>query len=176
MKIVKGIIISIVGLIAVLAVIGFFLPREVHVERSVYIEAPPAEVFRLINDMREFNTWSPWYERDPNAVYTFEGPPAGVGAKMTWASDDPNVGSGTSEIIASEPNRLIRTQLDFGEQGDAVAFYKLEPKGSGTQITWGFDTDMGANPVGRYFGLLMDSWVGGDYEEGLANLKKVAEG
>lgn len=175
MKIVKGIIIGIVGLIALLAVVGFFLPREIHVERSAYIEAPPAEVFRLVNDMREFNSWSPWHELDPNAVYTYDGPPAGVGAKMSWASDDPNVGSGTSEIITSEPNRLIRTQLDFGEQGEAVAFYRLEPQGSGTQITWGFDTDMGGNPFARYFGLMMDSWVGRDYEKGLAKLKTVAE-
>jgi len=34
---------------------------------------------------------------------------------------------------------------------------------------------MGAGPVGRYFGLVMDRMVGPDFDEGLANLKKLAE-
>ena len=35
---------------------------------------------------------------------------------------------------------------------------------------------MGAGPVGRWFGLMMDRLIGLDYEKGLANLKTLAEG
>jgi hypothetical protein len=35
---------------------------------------------------------------------------------------------------------------------------------------------MGVNPVGRWMGLMMDRWVGADYERGLANLKALVEG
>lgn len=41
--------------------------------------------------------------------------------------------------------------------------------------TWGFDTDLGMNPIARYFGLVMDSMLGADYEKGLAKLKQVCE-
>jgi effector-binding domain-containing protein len=34
---------------------------------------------------------------------------------------------------------------------------------------------MGASPIGRYFGLMMDRMVGKDYERGLAKLKTVVE-
>jgi hypothetical protein len=34
---------------------------------------------------------------------------------------------------------------------------------------------MGMNPVGRYMGLMMDRWVGGDYERGLLQLKAQVE-
>ena len=49
------------------------------------------------------------------------------------------------------------------------------PDGSGTRVTWTNEGDMGANPVNRYFGLMMDSMVGPDFEAGLKNLKALAE-
>jgi len=36
-------------------------------------------------------------------------------------------------------------------------------------------SDGGNNPIGRYFGLMFDSMIGGDYETGLAKLKQLAE-
>jgi len=86
------------------------------------------------------------------------------------------VGSGSQEIIVSEPPHHLQTALDFGEHGTAVAFFDLEPAdGGGTHVTWGFDTDMGMNPIGRYMGLMMDKFVGGDYERGLSNLRDLVE-
>ena len=95
---------------------------------------------------------------------------------MTWASDVPNVGNGTQEIVASTENARVDTALDFGEQGLANATFLLEPSGEGTKVTWTLETDAGFNPMARYFGLLLDGFVGPDYEKGLANLKAVAEG
>ena len=63
----------------------------------------------------------------------------------------------------------------FGEQGNALASVVLEPAGAGTKVTWGLDTDLGFNPIARYFGMMMDGMVGPDYEKGLARLKAVAE-
>ena len=42
-------------------------------------------------------------------------------------------------------------------------------------MRWALDTDMGAGPVGRYFGLMMDSMVGADFAAGLQNLKLLLE-
>ncbi len=52
---------------------------------------------------------------------------------------------------------------------------RLTPDGSGTRVTWTNEGDMGANPVNRYFGLMMDRMVGPDFEAGLKNLKALAE-
>ena len=38
------------------------------------------------------------------------------------------------------------------------------------------DTDMGKNPIGKFFGLMMDKMVGPDFERGLNNLKSLCEG
>lgn len=175
MKMLKRILLFVAGLVVLLAVIGLLLPAQSHVERSVVIDASVETVFPLVNNFHEFNRWSPWAKRDPDTQYRYEGPDSGVGAKVIWASDNPQVGAGSQEIVESEPNSRVATALDFGDMGGAQAAFTLEPKGRGVRVTWMFDVEHGMNPVNRYFGLMMNMWVGADYEAGLANLKALAE-
>ncbi|MEM9556235.1 MAG: SRPBCC family protein [Acidobacteriota bacterium] len=175
MKVLKVLLLGLVSLVVVLVVLGLFLPSSAQVERSTVIEAPPATIFALVNNYQRFNDWSPWADRDPDAVYEYSGPPQGVGAQMAW-SGGPAVGTGSQEITLSEPYERIETALDFGDQGTADAYFTFEPTGEGaTQVVWGFGTEFGWNLASRYFGLVMDGMLGGDYEEGLANLKQLAE-
>jgi effector-binding domain-containing protein len=175
MSVLKKTLLGLLVLVALLVLIGLFLPSTVHVERSAVIDNSPAKVFALVNGFRSFNKWSPWAERDPATEYVFEGPDDGVGAKMSWASENPQVGTGFQQITLSEPDSRVETHLDFGPQGTAEAFFLLEPTESGTHVTWGFDTDFGFNLVSRYLGLMFDNWIGADYEAGLANLESMAE-
>lgn len=175
MSIVKKILKVLAVLVLLLVVVAFLLPRSVHVERQTTISAPRATVFTLVNGFQNFNKWSPWHDRDPQTQYSYSGPSLGIGARMSWSSQDPNVGSGSQEIVESQPWELVKTKLDFGPDGIATAHFKLVPQGSGTQVIWGFDTDLGNNPVSRYFGLFLDRMLGPDYEKGLAGLKKLAE-
>ncbi len=176
MKALVRIVLGLVILVGVAAAGAYLLPREVAVSRTVTIEAPPEDVFVHINSLQAFHEWSPWAGRDPDMAVTFEGPETGVGNKMSWQSDQPDVGNGVQEIIALKENESVETALDFGDMGTATAEWQLAAAGGGTEVTWGFKTDMGMNPIGRYMGLMMDSWVGGDYEAGLANLKAAVEG
>lgn len=171
----KKLLIALIGLLALLLLISFLLPRHVHVERSIDIEAPAATVFALVNGFTRFNEWSPWAARDPETVYAYEGPSHGVGAFMSWQSEDPDVGSGSQKITASTPFTRVESQLDFGPQGTAEAFFNLDDEGGSVAVTWGFDSDLGMNPIGRWFGLFLDRWLGPDYEDGLARLKTLAE-
>jgi effector-binding domain-containing protein len=100
---------------------------------------------------------------------------------MEWEGDPRLTGKGTQEIIESVPYSLVRTRLDFDQQGVAIAYFEISESEGGSEVTWGFDTDVteGQNLFGslmaRYFGLLFDRWIGTDYEMGLANLKTLAE-
>lgn len=169
-----------IGILAVLAIVffagGFFLPKEVTVARSVEIDAPASEIFPYVNNLKAAGEWSPWLGRDPEVQLTYTGPEEGVGAKLEWASDDPQVGNGVQQITLSDPDKLVQTTLDFGPMGQALAELELVEAGGTTTVTWGFETDMGNNPSWRWMGLMMDRWVGGDYEAGLANLKALVEG
>ena len=175
MKILKPILIGLLALIVLLGLIGLFLPSAAHVERSVSIAAPPAAVYEIVNDLRRFNEWSPWFEKDPNARYTFSGPQSGVGSRLQWSSTDSSVGTGSQEIIESIPDQRVRTRLDFGPQGGGESVLVLVSDGPGTKLTWGFDTQFGNNILARYFGLAMDSIVGAEYQSGLGKLKALAE-
>ncbi len=175
MRFLKRLFVTLLVLFALAAGIGMLLPRHVHVARSTTIEAPPATVFALVNGYRRFNEWSPWAGLDPQTNYTYSGPPTGTGAKMAWVGDPKKVGSGSQEIVESRPFELVRTKLDFAGQGVSEASFRLAPAGQGTQVTWTLDMDMGAGPVGRWFGLFMGRMIGPDYEKGLAGLKKLGE-
>lgn len=178
----KKLLYLIVISVIIFLIIGFFLPREVHVERSVEIKRPAAEVFKLLNGYESFGAWSPWTDRDPDVLYEYSGPESGVGARMSWSGDPRLVGAGWQEIIESRPNTLIRMQLDFEQQGIAESYFALRQTAEGVEVTWGFDTDLTAGQgllgglLARYFGLFFDQWIGGDYEQGLNSLKSLAEG
>jgi effector-binding domain-containing protein/carbon monoxide dehydrogenase subunit G len=174
-KILRNIAIVLVTLLVLGAAIGFLLPAAVHVQRSIAIAAPPETVFDLLNSFKRYNEWSPWYDYDPAARYTYSGPSAGVGARMEWVSQKQEVGSGSQEITASEPPRRVAVHLEFTGQSPADAHYDIAPDGAGTRLTWGFDADFGRNIPYRYFGLFLDSLVGEDFEKGLARIKSLAE-
>ena len=175
MKILKRLFLGLLAIVALLVVISLFLPSSAHVERSITIAAPQNTVFTLLNGFARMNDWSPWAELDPNTSYTYEGPDQGVGARMAWQSDHPQVGNGSQQITGSDSPQRVESHLDFGPQGTAEAFFDLSEGEGGTQVVWGFDTQFGFNPIGRYFGLKMDSMLGPSYEKGLANLKELAE-
>ncbi len=171
----KKFAVGLLGAVLLFVVVAFFLPREVAVSRQALINAPPEKVFAYVNDLKKFNDWSPWAKRDPNMKQTYSGPASGVGQKVAWQSDHDQVGSGTQEIVASDPNKSVKTALDFGDMGTADAVFSLEGFDGGTRITWGFTTDVGNNPMMRWMGLMFDKWIGADYEAGLASLKELAE-
>lgn len=171
----RNVLLGLVALILIIVAGAYLTPRNVHVERTVTIDASAEVIFRYLNNYQHFYRWSPWSDRDPNATYAFEGPAEGVGARMTWSGND-KVGTGAQEITVSEFPHHLETHLDFEEEGVATAYFDLVPaEGGGTDVTWGFDTDMGMNPIARYIGLMMDKWVGADYEQGLENLRDLVE-
>ena len=157
MKIMKWIVIGIVVLIVGSVVVGFVLPSSGHVERSITINAKPATVYTVLNGFRQFDKWSPWRDLDPSAKTTIEGPLMGVGAKQSWASEDPKVGTGGQEILEVRPFEYIKIKLWFGGY-DAPSFatYSIAADGTGTKLTWSYDSDFGSNLMYHYFGLMLD--------------------
>lgn len=175
MKVLKRIFFALVALVLIFVIVGFLLPRQRHVERSILIDAPPSVVFSQVNGFRNFTDWSPWVAVMPEAEYTYEGPDFGVGSKMSWSMTGPRPEMGTQTIVASTPYDRVDIELDLGPQGTAQAVFLLLPKDDGTSLTWAFDTDFGLNLLGRYWGLLLDRQLGPLYAQGLANIKRIAE-
>jgi effector-binding domain-containing protein len=170
----KRIIMVIIAVAVLVTVGGLLLPRVVHVSRAVSIQRPPSMVFAVIDSFQLFPQWSPWQDLDPNMHQSTQGPREGVGAKLVWSGND-KVGSGSQLITAAVPDQFVDSDLDFGKMGVAKSRMILAGLDGRTTVTWSLDTDMGASPIGRYFGLAMDHMIGPDFSKGLEKLKTLLE-
>ncbi len=161
-------------LVVLVGLFSFTLPSAAHIERSITIQKPTSTIFPYLNNLKKFNEWSPWSKLDPETVYTFSGPTEGVGARVEWKSEQKSVGEGSQEIVESRLNELVKTDLLFGNGTPSKAQFYLDGTATETKVTWAFDAHFDGI-LERYFGLMMDKWVGGAYEEGLQNLKQLVE-
>jgi len=170
---VQKLIYGIGALIVLLIIIGFALPRTHSIEATQEIDAHPATVFALVNDHRRFALWAPLAEIDPNVRILYSGNRSGIGSTMTW--DGTIAGSGRQTIVESRPFEHVMMLLSQGEPGESKSWFDLAPGTGTTIVTWGFEADYGMNIVGRYFSGMMGSVVARDYQNGLQNLKQLAE-
>ncbi|MEL6536843.1 MAG: GyrI-like domain-containing protein [Bacteroidota bacterium] len=170
MKIFKRILLTLGALVALLLIIGFLLPREVSVSRSSVIAAPQWQVFTPVADLTQWNQWAKWNMLDPEMQIKWGQVKMGEGASYSWTSEHPNVGNGAMRISEVKGMDKLLMDMDFDGQGGATSSFVLTQVPEGTGVTWTIDMDMGPGPIGRWMGLLMDQWVGADFEEGLANL------
>jgi uncharacterized protein YndB with AHSA1/START domain len=164
-------------IVAVLAAIVAIQPSEFRIARTATIAAPPPAVFAQVNDYRNWTAWSPYEKLDPAMKKTYEGAPTGAGAVYTWAGND-QAGAGRATITESRPNELIRIKLEFLKPFAVTntAEFTFKPAGRETAVTWSLAGSR--NFLFKAVGLFMDmdKMVGGQFEEGLAQLKSVVEG
>ncbi|HET6555247.1 MAG TPA: SRPBCC family protein [Dyella sp.] len=163
--------------IGVVLVIAARRPDQFRIQREATIDASPERVFPFINDLHRWQSWSPYEKKDPAMQRSYEGACAGEGAVYGW-NGNKNIGSGRMEITESTPSSRIEIKLDFFAPFKAsnTAEFLLEPRGDGTKVTWAMH---GRSPfTSKLMGLVMniDHMVGRDFEEGLVNLRAMAEG
>jgi uncharacterized protein YndB with AHSA1/START domain len=167
------------GIIVGILIVAAMKPDEFRVERSIVINAPAEKVFPLMNDLRAFSTWSPYEKLDPAMKRNYSGPANGAGATYEWEGDK-HVGHGRMEITHVTPPNSVLIKLDFFSPFEAhnTAAFTLKPEGpqkEATMVTWAM---FGPAPyMSKVMSLFfsMDSMVGTQFEEGLANLKQLAE-
>jgi len=175
MNILKSILKIFFGLILLILVVTFFLPSKIHVERTGLAKGNPEQVFGLINNLKEWEQWSPWHRIDPNMKIQYGQKTEGTGAVYSWTSDHDQVGNGKMTISDTKPFEYLKTEMNFMENGTAIGEFFLTKVDGGTQVKWTMDSDVGMNPIGKIFGLFMDKWVGSDYEKGLHYLDSVVQ-
>ena len=172
----KKIAIVLVVIVAAFLAVAALQPADFRITRAASMAAPPETVFPHVNDMHQWQEWSPWAKIDPAAKVSFDGPPSGKGAGFAW-DGSMKLGAGRMTVIESQPSELIRFQLDFEKpmKGTNLAEFTFKPEGGQTVVTWSMSGKNGF--MGKAVGLIMncDKMVGGQFEKGLATLKTLAE-
>jgi hypothetical protein len=166
----------IAAVIIVFVIVVAMRPAEFRVTRSTSITAPASAVFAQVNDFHKWEAWSPWAKMDPAAKNSFNGATAGTGAGFAWSGNN-KVGEGSMTIAESRPNGLIRINLEFLKpfKASSMAEFTFKQEGNQTVVTWSMS---GKNKfIGKAISLFMDcdNMVGGQFEQGLANMKSVSE-
>jgi uncharacterized protein YndB with AHSA1/START domain len=151
-------------------------PDEFAVRRSMDMRAPPAKIFPLIDDFRQWPKWSPWEKLDPTMQRTLSGPAVGKGAVYEWDGDK-KVGSGRMEILNSDPPQRVEIKLSFFRpwKAENLTTFQIVPSGAGSSVNWEM---AGKNTLMfKVMGMLMnmDKMIGGDFEKGLAAMKSEVE-
>jgi hypothetical protein len=174
-KILIGIAVAIVAVVAILLVVAATRPAEYRVERSATLSASPEALFEQVNDHHKFAVWNPFLKLDPNVKNTYSGPESGVGAVCSWDGNK-NIGAGSSTIIESKPGELVRCRMDWKRpmEGTALIDFTFKPEGDKTVVTWAmYGTN---NFMGKVMSIFMDcdKMCGPQFEKGLADLGAIA--
>lgn len=176
MKALKVILYILLGIVLLIGILTAIAPTDMRSERSIVIKAPKEVVWNNIVMFSNQHKWSPWDKRDPNIKITLEGVDGTVGAVNKWVGND-SVGSGEQTMKKIEPMSLIESELHFIEPWESIAnaFFHVSDTDGGVKVSWGFEGDMA-----RPFNIMalfmdMDKSIGGDFEQGLANLKALCE-
>jgi hypothetical protein len=162
--------------IAVVLILAATKPNTLRVQRATSIKAPADRIFPMINDFRQWRTWSPYENKDPAMNRTYEGTENGKGAVYAWDGNN-NVGSGRMEILEAAVPSKITIKLDFFKpfEGHNTAEFTMLPQGDVTNLTWTMSGPAVFMSKLMQVFMNLDHMIGRDFEVGLANLKKLAE-
>jgi uncharacterized protein YndB with AHSA1/START domain len=169
-------LIALAVIVVVFVAVVAMQPSEFRVARRTTIAAPVPVVFAQVNDFHKWPAWSPYEKLDPAMKKTYAGPPAGTGASYSWVGNG-HAGEGRATIIDSRPNELVRIKLDFVKPFAGIAFatFAFKPEGDRTVVEWSLAGNNNFVSKAVHLFMNMDKMVGGQFEEGLAELKTVAE-
>ncbi len=175
----KRVVAAFLGLIAVVLIVGYFLPREFRIDQTVEIAAPPERIFPLVNRLPNWQLWSPSWDpaKNEHLKIVHSGQIEGVGALRQW---EELRGVGKLWITVSEENRKLEYSSEFSTFPAMTSIMTLNPitdeqGNTKTKFTW---TSVGSLPNGPFygwFGFLVKSGLGQQYARDLDLLREVAE-
>lgn len=170
------ILLIVAALVAVILLLAMTKPSSFRVERRGTIQAPPEKIFPLLNDFHNWGKWSPWEKLDPNMTREFGGPENGVGSSYGWKGNS-KAGEGRMEITESRSPSRVGLDLNFIKpfKANNKTEFDLTSGNNSTDLLWSMHgPSTFATKVMMVF-TSMDKMIGKDFEQGIANLKRVAE-
>lgn len=149
-------------------------PNSYKFERSKTIKAPISIIFNKVNDYKNWASFSPWIEQEPNATITFNTKTSGIDAGYSW--NGKILGEGSMKTTAIENNKSIAQHLSFIKpfKSESSVSWSFEPTLEGTKVTWGMKGEKDfITKLFTTFSGSIESMTGPDYERGLAKLDSI---
>jgi hypothetical protein len=150
------------------------------VAESKIIKAPAEVIYDNVKDYKNWKTWGPWLELDPNVKVNYAEKTEGEGASYSWDSDHMEVGTGSMETTKVIPNKEIDQKITFNTPiGDSKSdvYWRFDPTETPgeTKITWGMKGEQSF--MEKVFMSIqeedMETGISKMFQKGLGNLEGV---
>lgn len=162
------------AIIGLLTAVALLMSPEFKVEQSIVIQASPEAIHPYVNDLKQWQKWSPWQELEPDTVTRYGDLTQGVGASQSWQGKG---GSGHLHITASSVGNGIAYDVFFGDDtvpSISAIEYKIIDSNS-TRVSWSFSGEVDMPVLGGFYALLIRSMSNDMYGKGLTKLKALVE-
>jgi hypothetical protein len=178
MKILVIILIAIIGLIALLLLLGAFLKKEYLVSRDIVINKSKGSVFQYIKLLKNQNSYSVWATIDPAMKQEFKGIDGTPGFISAWDSENKNAGKGEQEILKVVENEKVDYEIRFIRPFQSTSYATLSTFNLNeiqSRVQWVFNGKMKYPMNLMLLFMNMEKMIGNDLEKGLQNLKTLLE-
>jgi uncharacterized protein YndB with AHSA1/START domain len=172
MKILKRILLAVVGIIIIILVFDLFINKEFSLSKEIVVNKPKQQVFDYVKLIKNQEQYSVWVMKDPNIKIVYTGIDGTIGAQSSWESEDKNVGVGEQQIIELKDGESMKVELRFKKpfEGTNYATNTFTSVGDNqTKVTTTF-TGKSKYPM-NFMNLFMDMVLGKDMETNLNNMK-----
>lgn len=128
-------------LIAIIGGAVYFGTQDGSFDTSVSknIAAPASMIYDNVSDFKNWESWEPWSDEDPNMKITYPDSTEGVGGSYSWTSKV--MGDGMMKTTAIVPNEKMEQQIKFdtpiGEVANDIYWVFNASENGNTEVTWG---------------------------------------
>lgn len=169
------ILLSIVGIVALLLIIALFLRKEHYVNREIVINAPLQKVFDFLRFLENQDRFNKWAKTGPGRKIETTGTDGTVGYVYSWTGNK-DAGQGTKEIKNIVEGKKIETEIRFTKPMNVTASMIMETEAlSGNQTKANFiNTGTLQYPLNIMIPIAEKNFAK-DLDSSLATLKNILE-
>jgi effector-binding domain-containing protein len=156
-----------------------FMSSQYNASSSIVIKSSAYNVFPYFADLRNWEKWSPWKEKDPNIKYEYSDNSYGAGSTVKWESKNEQLGSGKIKTVQFKKFHHINYELEMIKPSQLKSGGQLMVEKINNQqvkVTW---TNIGklSYPFGRWINVFMNfkKMIEKDLGHGLEKMKTIVE-
>ncbi len=141
-------------------------------KRSVEIQKPAAQIYKIISNFDTWSTWSPWLCQEPECPVEIVGESGQIGHSQTWVGQ--SIGSGKLTLANVIENQQLDYNLVFQKPWkiEAKTSFLLKKTENGTRVTWLMQSSL---PFFMFImKKMMIALISNDYDRGLNMLNDLA--
>ena len=176
MRLIKMFFFVLLGLFAVITIIGLLIPSSVKISRGIIVTADSSKVYAELSDVKNWNKWLPWITADSGAVVQLSDVTNQPGSYFRWKGMKIN-SAGTISIQAKNPGEILLLH-ELKDMNKAEGGFRIRSTGKNndvTEVLWYMEYKLKWYPWERFFGIFTDRIIGSAFEQGLDQFKNYIE-